>query len=171
MQAEIRAFLASLESQPSYSISTRLAYGSDLARFFDYLNRSLKHFPTPSDVDTQSIASFLEYERLSGRKVNTLLRRKAALRLFIIFLSKNGYITPQFEDNKPISQKSVQSKLPASTLQFSALGQIRKLLRTIDSNKKPIARRDSAIMALILETGLPVRKINILGSEGYRPVK
>jgi integrase/recombinase XerD len=159
MQAEIRAFLASLESEPSYSISTRLAYGSDLTRFFDYLKRSLKHFPAPSDVHTQSIASFLENEQRSGKKVNTLLRRKAALRLFIIFLSKNGYITPQSEDDNPIPKKPVQSKLSASTLQFSALVQIRNLLQTIDSSKKPIARRDSAIMALLLDTGLPVRKL------------
>ena len=159
MQAEIRAFLASLESQPSYSISTRLAYGSDLTRFYDYLKDSLNHFPAPSDVHTQSIASFLENEQRSGKKLNTLLRRKAALRLFKIFLSENGYIYPQSEVDKVILKIPVQSMRPPSKLQFSSLGQIRNLLQTIDSGKKPIARRDSAILALLLDTGLPVRKL------------
>ena len=159
MQAEIRAFLASLESQPSYSISTRLAYGSDLTRFFEYLKSSLNHVPAASDIHSQSIASFLENEERSGKKFNTLLRRKATLRSFNNYLSKNGYIPPRFKVDQLIPQTPARSTLPVSALHFSALGEIRNLLQTIDSANKPIARRDSAILALLIDTGLPVRKL------------
>ncbi len=159
MQAEIRAFLASLESQPSYSPSTRLAYAGDLARFYQYLQATLNRAPDLSDIYPQSIASFLNSEKLNGKKPRTLLRRKAAIRLFKLFLLDNGYISAQVESGESRVQISIQSKISLTQIVYLNQDQIKTLLETIENGQKSIARRDSAILALLLHTGISVSKL------------
>lgn len=159
MQAEIRAFLASLESQPSYSPGTRLAYAADLTLFYKFLQGYLNRPPDLSDLNPQSIASFLNSEKLNGKKPSTLLRRKAAIRLFKIFLLDHGYIPSQLENDEWLSEIPFQSKTSTSHLQFLNPDQIQALLRMIEYGQRPITRRDSAILALLLHTGLTVSKL------------
>ncbi len=158
MQAEIRAFLASLDAQPSYSTSTRLAYANDLARFYHYLQRTLQRSPQLSDIDPQSIASFLDSEKLNGKRSATLLRRKAALRLFMAFLSKNGYPLSPLAIDGWLAGISFPSR-PQAALPYLATEQVQNLMQTIEHEQRPIARRDSAILALLLHTGITVSKL------------
>jgi integrase/recombinase XerD len=159
MQAEIRAFLSSLESQPCYSISTRLSYANDLARFLAYLQGTQNRSPVISDIQPKSIASFLASEKLVGKKPNTLLRRKAAIRLFYIYLSNNGYLSSQNKDDGWLAEVPVNRNTSTADLQYLPLDQVHLLLKTIEGGQRSIARRDSAILALLLHTGLSVSKL------------
>jgi integrase/recombinase XerD len=165
MQAEIRAFLASLESQPSYSMSTRFAYAHDLTSFLGYLQERLSRPPEISDINTSSIASYLDSENLKGKKFNTLLRRKAALRLFKIFLSDNGYLSFQSGVDDWLPEIRLDHKFSPSNLQVLTPEQVQMILRTIENGHRGTDRRDSAILALLLHTGLMVSKLISLNLE------
>ncbi len=158
MQAEIRAFLASLASQPSYSAGTRQAYAADLTLFYKFLQESLKRSPVLSDICPQSIASYLNSEKLIGKKPSTLHRRTAAIRLFKIFLINQGYIETKLEADKWLAAAPLNKTSP-SHLEYLMPHQTQALIKTIENGQKSIARRDSAILALLLHTGLTVSKL------------
>jgi integrase/recombinase XerD len=159
MQAEIQAFLSSLESQPCYSMSTRLSYANDLARFLAYLQGTQNRPPEISDIQPKSIASFLSSEKLEGKKPNTLLRRKAAIRLFKIYLSNTGDLSSKYMDDGELAEVIVNRNTSTTNLQYLPLDQVHLLMKTIEGGQRPVARRDSAILALLLHTGLSVSKL------------
>jgi hypothetical protein len=67
MEHQVNAFLASMESRPEYSASTRLAYASDLRVFLDYLQTSLQRPPELGDLTPEQIA-FLQAEARRRRQ-------------------------------------------------------------------------------------------------------
>jgi integrase/recombinase XerD len=158
MQAEISAFLSSLESRSSYSKSTRQAYGTDLWLFFNHLRDTLQRSPTLNDLDTQHIAAFLEAERVSGLRLSTILRRKASLQSFERFLKQKGYL-----------QKDVtlpgQSLIDKSSFDLQDQAQcltpqeIKALKEELSKSKKPLGIRDYALLEMLLETGLSVSNL------------
>ena len=158
MQAEISAFLASLESQSSYSRSTRLAYGTDLWLFFNHLGETLQRPPTLADLNTQNIADFLEAERRNGLRLSTLLRRRASLKSFERYLIQKGYI----QGNLTLPGLSVIDKSrfnPQEQTQCLTPQEINVLKNELSASKKPLAVRDFAILVLLLETGLAVSNL------------
>ncbi len=140
-------------------MSTRISYANDLTRFLEYLQETQNRSPEISDIQPQSIRSFLESEKREGKKPNTLLRRKAAIRLFKIYLSNNGYLTSQLAEDKMPDEIPANRNTLSPNLQYLTLSQIHVLMQTIEREHKPIARRDSAILALLLHTGLSVSKL------------
>jgi integrase/recombinase XerD len=158
MQAEISAFLASLESRSSYSPSTRLAYGTDLSLFLNYLRDTLQRTPTLTDFDIHQVSAFLEAERLEGLRLSTLLRRRASLQSFERYLQQEGYLhekilTPH-QDLIDKSTFHVQVQTQCLTLP-----EVNNLKKVMSESKKPLSIRDYAILVLLLETGLSVSKL------------
>ena len=155
MQAEISAFLASLESQSSYSRSTRQAYGTDLELFFNHLRDTLQHSPTLKDLTSQNITDFLEAERQEGFRLSTLLRRRASLHSFKRYLKQKGY----FQDDLASHQPSIIDKSrfdPQEQTHCLTPREINTLKEELAETKKPLDFRDYAIVVLLLETGLAV---------------
>lgn len=153
MESEVQAFLISLSSQSTYSRSTRQAYENDLRRFIAHLKNILKRTPTLEDFNGKLVNLYLEMERKLGRRPSTLLRRRATLRTFEKFLIKEGYRQPpSILDNTP-------DHLQTSPLTCLSLAQIEELHSAIDKSQRTLARRDDAILTLLLETGLSVSKL------------
>jgi integrase/recombinase XerD len=155
MQAEINAFLDSLESETTYSRSTRMAYGTDLRLFFNHLQNSLQRTPTLADFNANHVADFLEAERRDGMRLSTLLRRRATLHGFDRYLRLEGYIqkrllTPELQ----LIDKS--DFVPKEQTKYLSTDDISRLWEVLPVSNKPLGMRDHAILAMLLETGLSV---------------
>jgi integrase/recombinase XerD len=158
MKTQINAFLDSLDqAQNDYSESTRMAYASDLRVFSNFLENSLMRSPGLEDLNLDRVLDFLDSERHSGLKQSTLIRRRATLRRFTSFLHEAGLIDNNFlaEDSDPINEmiSSVPASKSAPCLTDS---QVKQLATLIAGSNRPRARRDQAILKLLLETGLSV---------------
>lgn len=157
MEAEVSAFLASLTSQPAYSESTRLAYASDLRVFLGYLQRTLHRTPDLGDLTPQRVIEFLNAESEAGRRQNTLIRRRATLRRFILYLRQNGKINGNaFDLNAEDFVQIILAGSSAEVPQYLDRDQVNRLWALIETSPRPRARRDQAILMLLLETGLSV---------------
>jgi integrase/recombinase XerD len=157
MEAQISAFLASLQTDPAYSQSTRLAYGSDLRVFFDYLRSKLDRSPAVEDFNTRQVADFLQAESLAGRRLSTLVRRRATLRRFSSYLHQAGVLNGNvLESNTRLIDETISSAYSERTAQCLTTAQIQQLEALIQASPRPRARRDHSILTLLLETGLSV---------------
>lgn len=157
MEGQVRAFLASLDSQPVYSSSTRLAYHTDLRCFVDYLQRTLARPPLLSDFTGRQITEFLEAEHRAGRRPSTLLRRRASLRRFAHFLREQSPEWAEaFDTEASLVDSAVSGLSPHQKPHYLTNAQIKALWAILESSQRPRARRDQAILALLLECGLTV---------------
>jgi len=157
MERYAQAFLVALESQFSYSPSTRLAYDNDLRVFLSYLRKTLEREPRLEDFEPQQVMGFLEAERLSGRRQSTLVRRRASLRRFAAYLEEQGLLQVGAfgPDTRLLEERESQ---PEETLRSQSLSdnELDRLWAALQTSRRPHAKRDMAILALLLETGLSV---------------
>lgn len=157
MQEQIDAFLTSLEAPGAYSESTRLAYANDLKVFTGHLRKKLARAPRLDDLTAVEVAEFLEIERQSGRRQSTLRRRRATLRRFVTYLRKHGLV-----ENDLLApatdriDRLITSVSPPEGPQCLSADQVSEIKKIIASSSRPRARRDQAILSLLLETGLTV---------------
>jgi integrase/recombinase XerD len=156
LEADINAFLTSLENKLAYSDSTRVAYQNDLRIFQNYLEHLLNRKPTLADFNRERVVEFLEAETRGGRRHNTLLRRRATLQRFEKFLLDTGACSESrlgkllVKDFQPNLSKSKIKEQPV----FLSEEELNRLILLLENNTKPLARRDHAIFSLLLETGL-----------------
>jgi integrase/recombinase XerD len=157
MKGQVQAFLASLESQEGYSASTRLAYDNDLRCFIRYLEETWGREPALADFSPEQIANFLNAERVAGRRPSTLLRRRASVRRFASFLRQQqpGW-AEWFDVNAHLIEEAISGTPPLQQPQYLTVEQVSCLQAVLESAYGPRARRDQAILALLLETGLTV---------------
>lgn len=157
MKRQVTEFLADLESQPSYSESTRLAYDNDLRCFVEYLEGELNRPAQLSDFKAQYIADFLHHERRLGRRPSTLLRRRASLKRFARFI---GQQDPDwalsFQQEANVIDEAISVPSPLQKPHYLIEEQIESLWKVLEASPSPRARRDQAILALLLESGLTV---------------
>lgn len=157
MKGQLQAFLINLESQDSYSASTRLAYDNDLRCFLHYLESTLQREPDLTDFIPSQIANFLYSEREAGRRPSTLLRRRASLRRFASFIRQQepNWATT-FDSQAHLIEEAISGTPPLQQPQYLTEEQVNRLWAVLESATGPRARRDEAILALLLETGLTV---------------
>ncbi len=157
MEAHLSAYLASLEAQSKYSESTRLAYSSDLRIFFDYLRKTLQRSPKLEDLNAHHVAGFLDSERQAGRRQSTLVRRWASLRRFVEYLSQRHIIPGSaLEANNHLIDYVISKVAPSRPSKYLTDTQIKDTQAVIEASPRLRARRDQAILALLVETGLSV---------------
>ncbi|HEX9617640.1 MAG TPA: tyrosine-type recombinase/integrase [Anaerolineales bacterium] len=157
MEAQISAFLASLQTDQAYAQSTRLAYASDLRVFLDYLRASLNRSPLVDDLTARQVADFLEAENQAGRRLSTLVRRRATLRRFSSYLYQAGVLSGNvLNSDASLIDDTISSVSSERTAQCLTTTQIQQLEALIQTSPRPRARRDQAILTLLLETGLSV---------------
>jgi site-specific recombinase XerD len=172
MEIQVSAFLASLQAQPAYSDSTRLAYANDMRVFLTHLKKNLRRTPELADFNQVQIAGFLKFESQRGRRLNTLLRRRATLRRFHAFLSQTDNLSIELSelDWEGIDQ-SLAGLNPPRPVKCLTDGQISELLSVMEASPRPRARRDQAILLLLLETGLSVGALTTLNIADFDPSK
>ena len=157
METRVNAYLTSLEAEPAYSESTRLAYANDLRVFLRSLKDSQAHPPILSDLNTKQVTAFMDAERQLGRRRNTLIRRLATLKYFRDYLVDEGLVPANSFSVNDMEIQRVISEIPVSqSLQCLSQEQIQTLLAIMESSVRPRALRDRAILMLLLETGLSV---------------
>jgi site-specific recombinase XerD len=157
MERQVNAFLASIESQSDYSASTRLAYASDLRVFMDYLTTSLQRPPQLEDLTPEHLALFLQAEGNSGKRQSTLVRRRATLRSFTRYLTRHGDLPGGAPAIDAVQVERAIAAVPVlPVLQCLTEAQVASVLVAIETSPRPRARRDQAILLLMLETGLSV---------------
>lgn len=163
MEPYVNAFMDNLAAEPNYSESTRMAYGSDLRVFLGYLNAALDRPPRLEDINTQQVAAFLQLESENGRRQSTLVRRLATLRRFISYLHEEGDLDKSLVDyNNQIIDDVIANVAPTRTPNTLSANQINRLWATIETSQRVRARRDQAILTLLLETGLSVGTLVLL---------
>lgn len=154
------AYLESIRAQNRYSKSTLLAYQTDLYNFTEYLYKTLGQDPAISDFNVEQVASFLESERLAGYKRSTLKRRMAVLRGLEAYLRKNlGFNINFFATQSKNLVEPIERIQLTKSQQVLAPTEIERLAQAMEASRRPRARRDHAIFALLLETGLSVGKL------------
>jgi integrase/recombinase XerD len=160
MQAQIQAFLASLESQPAYSSSTRLAYKRDLQHYYQYLEDELKRPPGLPDLTASSILHFLDVCQKEGWSSATALRRKAALKQFVRYLVREGAFPADPFQDPQLSAYRIPGLADASQEPGSLTDeQIRQIYIALERSSRPLVQRDCGILALLLEVGMPVSQL------------
>lgn len=157
MDGQVRAFLANLESQLAYSPSTRLAYDNDLRCFSQYLTRKLQRPLLLEDFNAHNIAEFLQAEREAGRRPSTLIRRRASLRSFASFLrQQDPNWAAAFDPDSHLIDEAISGASALQKAHVLTNAQIDSLWVILEASPRPRARRDQAILALLLESGLTV---------------
>jgi integrase/recombinase XerD len=157
MEAQVSAFLANLNADPAYSESTRLAYASDLRVFLDYLRSITNRSPQMADLNASQVANFIKAESQAGRRQSTLVRRRATLRRFTAYLGQAGIMDGNFlADQGNLIDEAISQVASGRTPQCLTDDQIDQLWSVIEMSPRPRARRDQAILTLLLETGLSV---------------
>jgi len=158
METYVRAFLTTLQTQEQYSHNTILGYQNDLQHFSKYLYRLLGRSPEITDFNYEQVTAYIK----SGEQVykpSTIKRRFAALKHFARFLQPTGEIEAfQFPAiDRLLSSSSDKNRSRKISLLSEAQGA--SLLMAIKADSRPQARRDEAIIGLILEAGLAVSRL------------
>ena len=137
------------------SDSTLSAYQSDLLRFARFIEETVSHPANLTDFTTPHLLAFLRAEIAAGCHIHTIARRRASLSAFNLFLKRSVL------DWKPISILAPASRdhpaahrLPVS-IQPAHLN---ALWNVMEQAPQVQACRDQALLALLLETGLPVQR-------------
>lgn len=152
MNSHIQQFLRYLEIEKGASPHTLRAYRKDLEAFSDHVKSKAE------DIGLNDIRGFVAEEINSGHKKTTAGRRLAAVRSFLKFLYREGYI-------KSNPAKLVPTpKLPKMLPKFLSVDDVFSLV------EKPegigfLPARDRAILELLYSSGLRVSELSGLNAD------
>ena len=152
MKEHIDRFIRYLDLQRGASAHTLRAYRKDLEDFSDYVKKRAE------DVEMIDVRAFVARQIKDGRSKTTAGRRLAAVRSFLKYLYREGYIreNPAKLVNTPKSQRPLPQFLSVDDI-FSLVQQPKSIgfLQT----------RDRAILELLYSSGLRVSEIVGLNME------
>lgn len=152
MNSHIQQFLRYLEIEKGVSPHTLRAYRKDLEAFSNHIKSKVE------DIELNDIRGFVAEEINSGHKKTTAGRRLAAVRSFLKFLYREGYI-------KSNPAKLVPTpKLPKMLPKFLSVDDVFSLV------EKPegigfLPARDRAILELLYSSGLRVSELSGLNAD------
>ncbi|MFZ3122257.1 MAG: tyrosine recombinase XerC [Thermodesulfovibrionales bacterium] len=146
MNSHIQQFLRYLEIEKGASPHTLRAYRKDLEAFSDHVKSKAE------DIGLNDIRGFVAEEINSGHKKTTAGRRLAAVRSFLKFLYREGYI-------KTNSAKLVPTpKLPKILPKFLSVDDVFSLVEKPEGiGFLPV--RDRAILELLYASGIRVSEL------------
>jgi integrase/recombinase XerC len=152
MNSHIQKFLRYLEIEKGVSPHTLRAYRKDLKAFSNHVKSKIEN------IDLNNIRGFVAEEINSGHKKTTAGRRLAAVRSFLKFLYREGYI-------KSNPAKLVPPPKPPKMLpKFLSVDDVFSLV------EKPegigfLPARDRAILELLYSSGLRVSELSALNAD------
>ncbi len=156
----IEQFLTVRTQQTSTSENTLSAYRNDLNQFAEYLRAGqnqagqTKHVEEWSQVNRDTIISFLLYLKERGYAPTTVARKQAAIKSFFKYLVIKG--VAQANPGENLASPHVDRATPQTITSSEA----DRLITQLDSpSSSPEALRDRAMMNLMFSTGLRVGEI------------
>lgn len=137
------------------SPSTILAYRADLEQLVSYLVKRSK--ATPDQVRSEDIESFRDSLLAEKYTAKSASRKLNAVKTFFRWLKTNSLVTS--DPSRDVSHPKIESSLPKflSPIEYRALRDIVRL----DS-------RVSAIVELILQTGIRISEVANLKTENFK---
>lgn len=147
MQVFIDQFLDHLALERGLSENTLAAYRDDLARLAEFCRA--KSIVSLNKLSRRDIVEFLLKEKERGLSTPTLARRFAAIRAFLRFLNREGFLAADVSE--AMDSPAIWKKLPETL----TLSEVEALLAAPDLNK-PNGVRDRALLELIYGSGLRV---------------
>ncbi len=160
----IDEFLNYLSVEKGYSGNTLDSYGRDLTRFSAFLDE--KGRGSLDRLDADAVSLFNQRLRALGLAQNTIARKVTAIRSFMKYLGREGYIPlDRIEDVEGLRN---QRRLPVTI----SSGEIAGIIDSMPS-EKPRHIRDRAIIELLYATGMRVSELtsvkvaDLNWSEGY----
>lgn len=155
------SFIKHLEQQAQYAPNTLQAYASDLRCFLEALAEQLGRSPILDDFQPEMLEAYFEREAGHGQSRNTLARRKATLKKFHRYLLQAGHKPADFSLGalEAIELPGSSSGKTSTTIQPLTAPEIARLLDHMESARLPRARRDQALLMLVVELGLPVNRL------------
>ncbi|HWQ82942.1 MAG TPA: tyrosine-type recombinase/integrase [Anaerolineales bacterium] len=160
-----------------YARNTLAAYQSDLNRFNRYIEKTAARSATLRDFTTPQLQAFLHAEIDAGFHTHTIARRIASLRAFNLFLKQ------PIGDWEPVSSLALAglhqrrgrslptshaAGLPASQPARLQPEHLSILWNAMEQAPQARARRDQALLAVCLETGLPLQRLLALNLADLR---
>ncbi|MEK6221136.1 MAG: tyrosine-type recombinase/integrase [Chloroflexota bacterium] len=156
MNLSVAAFINSLQGDSGYAENTRQAYANDLQCFYYFLTKKLGRDPQTSDLSSEIVTKYFEFEKNEGLKLSTIHRRRATLKRYSQYLIEHGEIQETLVTKNLIKSKKNDVVPYKFEVQKIKAKDIEKLLNLIKQSKTARSFRDLAIVNLLLETGLSV---------------
>jgi len=155
VQQQVHEFLDHLRLNRNTSVHTVSAYQSDLSQLVDFAAAHLdkkQDRVKPGDIDLHLIRAYMAELYRLGQSRATVARKLSALRTFVRFLRREGWITTD-PTALAVSPKREQ-KVPAHL----SMDEMSRLLEAPDASG-PLGRRDRAILELFYASGLRLSEL------------
>lgn len=155
MVQQLHEFLDHLRLNRNTSVHTVAAYRSDLSLLLEFTANHLNKAPDrvkPGDLDLRVIRAYMAELYRLGRSRASMARRLSALRTFVRFLRREGWIKTD-PTALAVSPKR-EHKIPAHL----SVDEMSRLLEAPDTSG-PLGRRDRAILELFYASGLRLSEL------------
>ncbi len=156
MREQIEAFLTYISVEKGYSENTSAAYRNDLHQFVDFLE-TLDSPPTSwSEIDKDTLISFMLDLQEREYSSATVARKVAATKSFFGFLTSDGVV--EEDPTADLDSPKAKKRLP-KTLSRRA---VERLLEAPMKNRSPDDHkglRDRAMLELLYATGMRVSEL------------
>jgi integrase/recombinase XerC len=155
VQEQLRDFLDYLRLNRNASAHTSAAYQSDLFQLLDFAARHLRKARAslqPADVDLHVVRAYMAELYRLGQSRATVARKLSALRTFVRFLRREGWIETDPTTLAPSPRR--EHRVPAHL----SVDEMSRLLAAPDTSN-PLGRRDRAILELFYASGLRLSEL------------
>lgn len=155
MQDQLLDFLDHLKLNRNTSAHTSGAYKSDLAQFLEFASRHLEKAKSPvrpADLDLALVRAYLAELHRLGQSRSSVARKLSALRTFVRFLRREGWIETDPTVLAPSPRR--EHRVPAHL----SVDEMSRLLDAPDAST-PLGRRDRAILELFYASGLRLSEL------------
>ncbi len=146
MRRHIESFLRYLDIQKGVSAHTLRAYRKDLEEFVEFVKEG------PSEIELIDVRAFVAQQIKNGLSKTTAGRRLAAVRSFLKYLNREGYI--EANPAKLVSTPKAQKLLPKFLTVDEAFALIEQ-----PAGIGFMKARDRAILELLYSSGLRVSEV------------
>jgi integrase/recombinase XerC len=151
----LREFLDYLRLNRNASDHTVAAYDSDVSQFLAFaaeLQQKRRVDIDPGDLDLGTIRAFMAELYRQGQSRSSVARKLSALRTFVRFLKREGWI--EFDPAALAVSPRREVKIPAHL----SVDEMSRLLEMPDTSE-PLGRRDRAILELFYASGLRLSEL------------
>ena len=155
MQAQLLDFLDHLRLNRNTSAHTSSAYKSDLSQFLEFATQHLDRpdLPLqPADLDLPLVRAYIAKLHRLGQSRSSVARKLSALRTFVRFLRREGWIESDPTALAPSPRR--EQRVPAHL----SIDEMSRLLDAPDASSA-LGRRDRAILELLYASGLRLSEL------------